>query len=466
MELRQRPEVRQKITLSPQVYQGLSILAMPLADLELVIQQELVENPTLEVEEYDDGGTDERDDSEAATTAEEQAAWDDWLDQYEDLAGAEPVVPRDPNPEEMNTDDYVGGVVTFEDHLSSQLAMLTLSVEVERAALAVIGSLDEDGFFDAELAEIAAVADVTPEVALAGLEAVQQLDPLGVGARDVGEALLIQMRALGIEDGLLRSVVDSHLDDVASNRYHRIARAQGVKEIDVRSAVEKLKTLNPRPKGAFSPGIAPAYIVPDVTIRRFGDEWMVLPNNDALPVLRVNSRYRRVLRGDEKVDAATERYLKDKIRGAESFIKNVERRKDTVSRIAQIIVETQGDYFDTGTGDLRPLRLEDVAGEIGVHLSTVSRGVTGKYMATPYGMYELKYFFSGGYRMSDGMDIAATTVKKKLADIVEGEDRLSPLSDQKIAEALGREGIEVARRTVAKYREELGIEPSWARRRR
>ncbi len=470
MELAQSPDVKQKVTLSPQVYQGLTILSMPITELQAMINKELLENPVLETDEFDEGEESEEADpdeaSEEPTADEEQDAWDEWLDQYEDLSESEPVVPRDPNVEEVNTEDFVGGVTTFTDYLNDQLSMLEVTDEVERAALAVIGSLDEDGFFVGDLAEIAAIADVDETTATEGLVAVQQLDPPGVGARSAQEALLLQIEVLKLDDPLLVPIVEEHLEDVAANRFRKIARALGTREAQVRETVELLRVLNPRPAGAFSPGISPAYVVPDVTLRRFDDDWLVIPNSDALPVLRVSPRYRSILRRDGSADAETVRYLKEKIRGAETFIRNVERRKDTVSRIAEIILETQADFFEDGQGDLRPLRLEDVAVEIGVHLSTVSRGVTGKYMATPYGLYELKYFFAGGYRSDDGMDVASTTVKKRLGALVVEEDAKSPLSDQALADALAEQGVTVARRTVAKYREELGIDPSWARRRR
>jgi len=191
-----------------------------------------------------------------------------------------------------------------------------------------------------------------------------------------------------------------------------------------------------------------------------------MPNGDAVPSLKVNSRYRSMLRQGSTADDETRRYLKDKIRQAESFMRNVDRRRDTVSRIAEIVLEVQRDFFEDGRGDLRPLRLEDVASEIGVHLSTVSRGVTGKYMATPYGLFELKHFFSGGYRTTTGMDVAATTIKRRIRQLLADEDPARPLSDQRLVDALKETGVDVARRTVAKYREELGIEPSWARKRR
>lgn len=464
MDLSQRPDLRQKVTLSPQVYQGLSILAMPVAELHALIENELLENPVLEVEEeeYEAESTEDKERDES----EDERAWDEWLDQYEELEHMDGTAPRDPNAEEVNSEEFVGGIQSLTDYLLEQLAMLDISDHVEVAARAVVGSLDDDGFFVGDCDEIASITGLPPEIAEEALAVVQQLDPPGVGARSVKEALRIQADVIEVRSPVLDAIIENHLDDVAVNHFRKIARAVGVSESEVRETVETLKLLNPRPAGAYSPGSAPGYVVPDVTLRRFDDEWLVIPNNEALPTLRVNPRYRSMLRSGSTVDDETRRYLKDKIRNAESFMKNVDRRRDTVSRIAQIILEVQNDFFETGKGDLRPLRLEDVATEIGVHLSTVSRGVTGKYMATPYGLFELKYFFSGGYRTATGMDVAATTVKQRIRSLLADESPTKPLSDQKLAEALKEEGIDVARRTVAKYREELGIEPSWARRRR
>lgn len=465
VELGQRTELRQKVTLSPQVYQGLSILAMPIAELQQLVEAEMLENPVLEVEDVESDPQQEAED-ERREDAEDERAWDEWLDMYDELDSADYASPRDPNQEVANTEEFVGGVLSFTDYLSNQVALLDLAPAVRVAALAVIGSLDDDGFFQGDCAEIAAVAGVSTVQAEEGLRVVQQLDPPGVGARSLGEALHIQMDYLGLEDPLLESIVEQYLDDVAASHFRKIARALKAGEEEVRRAIEVLRTLNPRPAGAYSPGPSPGYIVPDVTVRRFDSEWLIIPNNESVPTLKVSPRYRSMLRSGASTDDETKRYLKDKIRSAESFIRNVDRRKDTVSRITSIILEVQSEFFEDGTGPLRPLRLEDVAVEIGVHLSTVSRGVTGKYMATPYGLFELKHFFSGGYRTSTGMDIASTTIKQRLKELVRDEDGAKPLSDQKLAELLSDEGVKVARRTVAKYREELGIEPSWARRRR
>jgi RNA polymerase sigma-54 factor len=462
MDLQQRPELRQKVTLSPQVYQGLSILAMPIAELQTLVETELLENPVLEVEELDEGP----EETEEPQESDDDRSWDEWLDRYEELDSGEPVVPRDPDAEAATTEDYVGSVQSFGDYLEQQLAMMNLTEDEDRAARAIVGSLDSDGFFCVKFEEIAQIASVDIDVAERALSVVQQLDPPGVGARSLAEALKIQLDYLGLDEPLLVKIAESFLDDIAASHLRKVARALKVDETEVRRLVDLLRQLNPRPAGAFSPGPSPGYIVPDVTLRRFDEGWVIIPNSEAVPTLRVSGRYRSMLRGGAGADADTVRYLKDHIRSAEAFIKNVDRRKGTVSRIAEIVLEVQREFFEDGKGPLRPLRLEDVAVEIGVHLSTVSRGVTGKYMATPYGMFELKHFFSGGYRTSSGMDVASTTVKTRLREILAGEDAAHPLSDQRLADALSDEGIPVARRTVAKYREELGIEPSWARKRR
>jgi len=465
VELTQRPELRQKVTLSPQVYQGLSILAMPIAELELLVESEMLENPLLELDEPLDEEP-ESEEERSESQEDEERAWDEWLDYYDDLDASESHAPRDPNAEAVNTDEFVGGVVSFTDYLDDQVGLLAVSEELEHAARAVVGSLDSDGFLQGSAKEIAQVAGVKVAVAQEAIALVQQLDPPGVAARDLSEALMIQAKYLGIESPLLERIVREHLDDVAANHFRKISRALRVNEDDVREVVEQLRSLNPRPAGAYSSGPAPGYVVPDVTVRRFDDEWLIISNNESIPTLKVNVRYRNMLRSGSNADDETRRYVKEKIRSAESFIKNIDRRKDTVSRIAEIIISVQDEFFDDGKGLLRPLRLEDVAVELGVHLSTVSRGVTGKYMGTRYGMFELKYFFSGGYRTRQGVDVASTSIKQRLKEIVAEEDPEVPHSDQKLAQFLSDEGVTVARRTVAKYREELGIEPSWARRRR
>jgi RNA polymerase sigma-54 factor len=437
---------------------------MPVAELQVLVESELLENPVLEIEEFEEVPAEAEE--ERADKPDDERAWDEWLDQYEELDSSEPVVPRDPNFEAIDADDFVGGIQTFDDYLLQQIGMLDMDVPTMHAARAIIGSLDRDGFFRGKSGEIAAIAQVSEAVVERALQVVQQLDPPGVGARTLGEAMRIQMESLGLEEPMLLTIVEKHMDDVAANHFRRIARALRLDEDEVRRLVDILRTLNPRPAGAFSPGPSPGYIVPDVTVRHFEDGWSVTANADAVPPLRVSPRYRSMLREGSGADRETVSYLKEKIRSAETFIRNIDRRKDTVSRIAEIVLEAQREFFEDGKGVLRPLRLEDVAVELGVHLSTVSRGVTGKYVATPYGMFEIKHFFSGGYRTSTGMDVASTSVKNRIKEMLAAEEPAKPLSDQRLAEMLAAEGTPVARRTVAKYREELGVEPSWARKRR
>lgn len=336
---------------------------------------------------------------------------------------------------------------------------------VARAAQVVIGLLDDDGFFTGSLAEVERIARVDGNTARAALDLVRQLDPPGIGACTLEEALETQAEALGVSSPLLSAIIRRHLDAAAMGRVRRIARVEGVTEQAVHEALDALRMLNPRPAAAYTGGAAVPYVSPDVVVRQFDGEWLVLPDYEAIPMLRVSPRYRAMLKDGRTVDDDTRRYLKEHVKKAESFIRNVDRRRETVVRIAQVIVETQREFFETGSGPLKPLRLEDVAVELGIHLSTVSRGVTGKYMATPYGLFELRHFFSGGYRTRTGLDVAATSVKQRIKELVRDEDCRAPLSDQRIADILADEGLTVARRTIAKYRDELGIPPSWMRRR-
>ncbi|MCL4553662.1 MAG: RNA polymerase factor sigma-54 [Actinobacteria bacterium] len=462
MELTQKPELKQRITLSPQVYQGLSMLAMPAVELQNLISAELVENPTLEVEEPESPFDDRDSDTEAPPT-EEDRAWEEWLDSYEEIDSTEVPRLRDPDAEIASIETYVGSTETFSEYLLGQLGLMTLEDEVRRACEVVVGLLDSDGYFTGDSDEVAAIAGVDEPIARQAIAHVQQLDPPGVGASSLIEALQAQVRFLQLDDPVLDAIIAHHLEDVAFRRFRKISRALRVTEDQVRDRVQALKKLNPRPAGEFSPGPSPGFVVPDVVVRRFDDQWLVLSNNESVPSLRVSSRYRSLLRAGSSADEETRRYLKDKIRSAETFIRNLDRRKSTVGRIAEVVVEVQNDFFENGKGPLKPLKLEDVALELGVHLSTVSRGATGKYMMTPYGLFEIKYFFSGGYRTNTGMDVASTSIKQRIRQIIADEDRARPYSDQKLVELLGSEGITVARRTVAKYREELRIDPSWAR---
>lgn len=464
MALEQRLELKHTVTMSPEAYQGLAILSMPAIELNQLVEAELERNPVLEVEDLDRDASE--DEQPAEESSEAERAWDEWVAEYEELQRLDGASERDPDRFTDVAEDRAVASETLADHLLEQIGLFDVEDDVARAARAVVGLLDDDGFFRGTVEEISTVAGVSLRAAAAGLELVQRLDPPGIAARSLEEALKMQADALGVRSDLLDAIIDKHLESVAAGRTKRIARAERVSEEDVLGAIEALRALNPRPAAAFSSTEGIQYVVPDVVVRRFDGEWVVLPDFDVVPMVRISPRYRSMLAGGDGVDEEARKYLKEHVRKAESFIRNLDRRRQTVVRIAEVIVETQREFFETGRGPLKPLRLEDVAIELGVHLSTVSRGVTGKYMATPHGMFELKHFFSGGYRTRTGLDISSTSVKQRIRELIRSESPSAPLSDQRIVETLADEGIPVARRTVAKYREEMGIPPSWMRKRR
>ncbi|MCX8007776.1 MAG: RNA polymerase factor sigma-54 [Coriobacteriia bacterium] len=463
MDLTQRLEIKQTVTMSPEAYQGLAMLAMPAFELSQLVEAELERNPVLEVDEPERDQEEPIDD--ASPRDEEDRAWDEWVAEYEELQRLDGVADVDPDRGAATGEERIPAARTLEEHLLDQIALFDVDEDVARAARVVVGLLDDDGFFKGTLEEVARIARVDIPVAQKGLELVRQLDPPGIGSRTLEEALETQASVLGISSPLLSAIIARHLPALARGRVNRVARAEGVSEPRVLEALEALRMLNPRPAAAFGPGAQVAYVAPDVIVRQFDGEWVVFPDYDVVPMLRVSPRYRAMLRDGRGVDEDAKRYLKEHVKKAESFIRNVDRRRQTVVRIAEVIVEVQREFFETGKGPLKPLRLEDVAVELGVHLSTVSRGVTGKYMATPHGLFELRHFFSGGYRTRTGHDVAATSVKQRIKELIQAESGDAPLSDQRIADVLADEGVPVARRTVAKYREELGIAPSWARRR-
>lgn len=463
MDLTQRLDLRHTVTMSPEAYQGLAILAMPAAELAQVVEAELVQNPVLEVEEPEPDAPESGETSDTEDGSER--AWEEWVAEYEELQRLDGVGEHDPDQASDRIEERMPASRSLQEHLLDQVSMWGAPEPVARAAEVVIGLLDDDGFFTGSLSEVERIARVDGDAARAALDLVRRLDPPGIGARTLEEALETQAEALGVSSQLLSAIIRRHLDAAAMGRVRKIARIEGVTEHAVLEALDALRMLNPRPAAAYSGGPAVPYVSPDVVVRRFDGEWLVLPDYEAVPMLRVSPRYRAMLKDGRGVDDDTRRYLKEHVKKAESFIRNVDRRRETVVRIAQVIVETQREFFETGSGPLKPLRLEDVAVELGIHLSTVSRGVTGKYMATPYGLFELRHFFSGGYRTRTGLDVAATSVKQRIKELVRDEDCRAPLSDQRIADILADEGLTVARRTIAKYRDELGIAPSWMRRR-
>ena len=329
-----------------------------------------------------------------------------------------------------------------------------------RIGEAIIGNLDEDGYLRADVGEIAAGMGASPDEVEAALRLVQGFDPPGVAARSVQECLLLQLTADAEPDPVSVEIVEKHFEDLERRRYAEIARALKLPLDRIMESVEEIQSLEPKPGRRFAVNDS-RYIAPDVTIQKVGDDYVVVLNEEGIPRLRVNSLYRSLLRrsGDE-----AKQYVEQKLRSAVWLIKSVEQRQRTLRKVAQSLVKFQRDFLDKGLAHLRPLALRDVGEDIGMHESTISRVTTNKYVQTPQGLFELKYFFHSGIASDNGAMVSSVSVKKTIRDMVAAEDAGKPLSDQEIAQALHGQGLTIARRTVAKYREELGIMPSHQRR--
>jgi RNA polymerase sigma-54 factor len=353
---------------------------------------------------------------------------------------------------------------TLQEHLQWQLQLSTFP-DAERAVASwILGNLDDDGYLRATLEEIARQAGVDEELAAATLKRVQALDPPGVAARDLRECLLLQLDALRLEDPLVRRIVDQHLPQLEKRDLRGIARDLGATIEEVAVAADVVAQLEPRPGRPFG-GDEPIYIVPDIYVHKIGDDYHIVMNEDGLPKLRINRLYRDVLAKSREVGKETRDYVQDRVRSAMWLIKSIHQRQRTIYRVMESIVRHQREFFDRGIAHLRPLNLRDVADDIGMHESTVSRVTTNKYAHTPQGIFELKYFFNSSINRVDGDAIASESVKEKIRQLISRENPRDPLSDQKLAEVLKAANIDIARRTVTKYREAMNILSSTKRRR-
>jgi RNA polymerase sigma-54 factor len=355
----------------------------------------------------------------------------------------------------------VRSVSSLTDHLDEQLRYATDDPLVRRIGTEIIGNLDEDGYLRAELEEIAQRCQTTVEEVQKILAMVQGFDPPGVAARSIQECLLIQLKADPNPDPVSVEIVEEHFDDLSRRRYPDIARALKLPLDRVMESVEEIMGLEPKPGRRFG-GNDSRYIVPDVVVHKMGSEYVVVLNEDGIPRLRVNSLYRSLLRSSS--DGEARQYVDQKLRSALWLIKSVDQRQRTLRKVTQSIVKFQREFLDKGLPYLRPLSLRDVGEDIGMHESTISRVTTNKYVETPQGLFELKYFFHSGIASGDGEMVSSVSVKKMIQDLLANEDPSKPLSDQEVALILKGRGLTIARRTVAKYREELGILPSHQRR--
>lgn len=445
--------------LAPQLQQSLQILQAPTLELRNIVQQELQTNPVLEeepgtYESEDSPGEDADFQEEFERLARLDEEWRDYMAQSTSYAS------RNQEDEERRQFffDSLATQETLQQHLLEQLNTADVSGTQRRAAELIIGNIDDFGFLPISLQEIAATSQIPIADLQPMLELIQTFHPVGVGAHNLGECLLIQLRRLGKESGLEYRIVDQHLEDLGRKKFPEIARRLGVSVDEVQRAANFISTLDPKPGQIFAPD-PNSYVLPDVIVEKVGDDYSVALTGDQIPHLRISKTYKDLMaqgrNGSEVRD-----YIREKIRSGKFLIKSIHQRQQTILNIANEIVNRQREFLDDGTPFLKPMTMVQIAEVVGVHETTVSRAISGKYMATPQGVFEMKYFFTPGYQTAHGVALSNTSVKEAIGDLVRHEEARNPLSDKEIVEILSERGIPIARRTVAKYRAELNILPS------
>jgi RNA polymerase sigma-54 factor len=492
LELKQHLKMTQQLVMTPQLQQAIKLLQLSRMELVDLIRTEVTENPLLEgadepeeepvqsgdspaeVADHDAKPEHKEAEKEQEVKGEEGANeidWDQYLDHYQ-LQGHTAPSNRNLTDEEMpGYEATLTRKTDLVDHLVWQLRLSNLSPMEERVAMLVIGNLDEDGYFKMPAVEgesddatprdpilrVAFEAGVGVEQAENVLKKVQSLDPVGIAARNLRECLLIQVRHLNADTPEIVAIIERHLKHLESKNYAAIAKDLKIPIEEVVKAVKVISRLEPKPGRAFS-GEEAQYITPDVYVHKMGDKYVTVLNDDGLSKLRISGMYRAALKNGSAGEAKD--YIQEKLRSAVWLIRSIHQRQRTIFKVTESIVKFQRDFLDKGIAFLKPLILRDVAEDIGMHESTVSRVTTNKYVHTPQGIYELKFFFNSAINRTGGDEIASEAVKNHIKQIVAAEDPKHPHSDQKIVEILKAQGIEIARRTVAKYREVLGILPS------
>jgi RNA polymerase sigma-54 factor len=460
--------------MTPSLQQAIKLLQLSKLELQEVLNQELLENPLLEESAEEAKQEDAEAEAQEKTQTEEEAKAaeptpekeKDSFDEIDYDAYFQDYIEYGYNPrmgeehEEFPIENTLTRPPNLTDHLAWQLGMSDASPTVKEIATFIIGNIDEDGYLRATSEEIAASGQYDPADVEKAISAIQSLDPIGVGARDLRECLLLQLEFLEVDNPLVETIVRDYWEMFMQRHFVQISKALGVDMKTLEGVVEIIKHLDPKPGRKYSNERA-IYVEPDVYIQKVGDEYIIVLNEDGMPKLRINGSYRNMLNSmDSKSDGETVNYIKDKIRSAVWLIKSLDQRQRTIYKVAESIVKHQREFLEKGIDYLRPLVLRDVADDIQMHESTVSRVVSNKYMHTPRGLFLMKYFFHSGIDSDTGEDISSLTVKKKIQGFIDAEDPRKPLSDSKIMKILNDEGINIARRTVAKYRDELNIPSS------
>ena len=491
MQIKQQLKLSQQLTMTPQLQQAIKLLQLSRLELNESIQQEMLENPVLEeqtdadTDRIRDDGTEMAADEPAQSTVdgvigerftepsefekaeqnrEDSTDWEAFAEGYSEYAYSPGSGGARMNQDDLpSVEQTLSEKDTLFDHLMWQLSLSALADNEMDIAQDIIGNVDNDGYFvNATVEELAEKHGVSVDFVEDVLTAVQEMDPVGVAARDLRECLVIQARTYHAGDGLLRKVIERHLGNLERKNLAAIQRDLGVSEEELIRCAKTIGQMEPKPGRIFQ-SEETQYVTPDVYVQKIGDDYVVTLNEDGMPKLKISPYYKGAMGGER---GKTKEYIQEKFRSAVWLIRSIHQRQNTIRKVTESIVRFQREFLDRGSQHLKPLILRDVADDIGMHESTVSRVTTSKYVHTPQGIFELKYFFNSRIQgRGDQEDLASEAVRTKIKQIIQGEENKNPLSDQAIADMLTKQNIDIARRTVAKYREAMGILPSSQRRR-
>lgn len=462
LELRQQLKLSQQLVMTPQLQQAIKLLQLSRLELMDTVQQELLENPFLE----EGAEADALEQTEAVAEVETTPASDqelmrnaDWEDYIGDFSSTskQAQVREFEAVEATSFEARVSGKTSLEGHLEWQLRLSRLSEKQIDIGIAVINNLDSAGYLQATNEELAVLTGATPDEIEPVIKSIQEFDPVGVAARTPSECLLVQIKSYGIDDPVLEEIVREHLEDLEKKRYKPLCRKFRISMEELKGYLDRLTELDPMPGASFG-SEEPVYVSPDVYVYKYGEDFVILLNEEGLPRLELNSDYMQAMEGRSSKE---KEYFQDKMRSAVWLMKSLYQRQRTLYKVTESVVKHQREFFEHGVTHLKPLILKDVAEDIGMHESTVSRITTSKYVATPHGIFELKFFFNSALGLDDGSQVGSESVKALIKKMISGENPKKPLSDEKIAEMLKDElQVNIARRTVAKYRSALDIPSS------
>ena len=493
-ELKQSMKLTQSLLMTPQLQQAIKLLQLSRLELEQFVSAELAENPCLEegqIESIEEAALVEREKERTSEDFQSESLREasnivdkvggegekpevDWeaLARHQESISQSSVANRSTaGDEQPNYENMVTRSSTLQQHIAQQIGELDFDEKEKDIAGLIIGNIDDRGYLTLSLEELSSDENYTVDELEDILDTIQRLDPPGVGSRDLKECLLIQVRNAGLKNGIVEKIIANHLSELENRNFMAIAKTMKISLEKVIENVQIIAELEPVPGRQYGEADT-QYIIPDVYVFKLGEEWVVNLNEDGLPRLRVNDFYSKLFSDSNKegkdgkdapkvkMKGEEKQYVSDKLKSAEWLIKSIRQRQRTIFKVTESIVKRQKDFFDYGVEHLKPMILKDIAEDIEMHESTISRVTNNKYVHTPRGVFELKYFFNSSVSRADGEDMASESVKRMISDIIKAEDQKKPFSDQKIVEMLEEKGIQLARRTVAKYREQLGILPS------